>query len=389
MVTEGVLPPAANHGVAVFNHRFEIDYIKAKGAIYLWVETNALSPGCVLLRDVKGKSHRAIIPKHTVLTEEHITVLHKFLIEKVDVSEKQAEGHIQKEVQTETVKVATHPTTSFSKQYQRTVQQYKKLFAKWQNSARIDITEVRALIIPLLDNMEEINKYVFKLHHYAKKEDYIYHHHIAVAILAAYIGYKSEFPKGEWLQLGLGGLLSDCGMARINPIIIEKETMLTEAEMNEIKNHPTYSYQFIKNVPILKSDIKQAISQHHERLDGSGYPSGLKERKINRYARIIAICDTYHAMTCERYYKQKQSPFKVIEVLQTEKFTKLDPEIIQLFIQMMTQFSIGTKVKLSNQKTAEIVFTDEKKPTRPMVRLEDNQIIALENYPDLFIEVLL
>ncbi|WP_289891358.1 HD-GYP domain-containing protein [Virgibacillus pantothenticus] len=355
----------------------------------MWVKSNELSPGCVLLRDVKGKSQRPLIPKNTVITEEHITVLHKFLIETVDVSPKKASGEAWRNDNKKTEQSA-QPATSFERHYHYIVHQYKKMFVKWQNGAGVDITEVRALFLPILEKMEEVNKFVFKLHQYAKKEDYLYHHHIGMAILAAYVAYKSGYPKGEWLQIGLGALLSDCGMARISPEIIHNKSTLSEAEMEEIKKHPTYSYRLTKNLPILKSEIKQAIIQHHERLDGSGYPLGLTEGKINRYARIIAVCDTYHAMTSERWYQQKQSPFQVIEVLQKEQFSKLDPETIQSFIQIMTHFSIGTRVRLSNQKLAEIVFTDHHKPTRPMVRLDENkQIIALDNHPQLFIEELL
>ena len=88
------------------------------------------------------------------------------------------------------------------------------------------------------------------------------------------------------------------------------------------------------------------------------YSLGLTGDKIHKYARIIAISDMYHAMTSERLYKEKQSPFKVIEEIEQDQFSKLDPEIVRSFIRNLANFSIGTKVRLSNKKNAEIVFID-------------------------------
>lgn len=350
------------------------------------VQTKQLIPGCILLLDVKGKSNRPIIPKNTVITEEHRIILGKFLVDTVEVASKLADGKCFGPEQDE----AKGNKTSLEAHYRYVIKRYRELFDKWRNGANVDIIVVRELLLPLLERMDEIEKSVYKLHHYANKEDYFYHHHIAVAMLSAYLGYKMDYAKGEWLQIGLGGFLSDSGMARIDQPIIQKQSKLTEKEMEQIKKHPMYSYRYVEKLPALKEEVKQAILQHHERMDGSGYPLGLKKDKINRFARIIAVSDTYHAMTSERLYKTKQSPFCVVEVLRKEQFSKLDPEIVQHFIKGLASFSIGTKVKLSNQQIGEIVFTDEQKPTRPMIRLDENkQIISLENHPQLFIEEIL
>ncbi|MFA1819621.1 HD-GYP domain-containing protein [Virgibacillus oceani] len=250
----------------------------------------------------------------------------------------------------------------------------------------IDMPDIRKHVIPLLERMYDIEEEVYILHRYSRKEEYLYYHSVAVAVLSAYLGMKMDFSKGEWLQIGIAGLLSDSGMAKIDSDILLKTHGLTDIELNEIKKHPTYSYRLVENIPTITHSVKIAVLQHHERLDGSGYPYGLSKGKIHRYARIIALCDMYHAMTSARLYKASKSPFKVIEALQNIKFIKLDPEVVKAFVDSLASFSIGTKVKLSNQLTGEIVFIDHDDPAKPIVRLPDEQIVSLQQEKSVFIE---
>lgn len=263
---------------------------------------------------------------------------------------------------------------------------YKRLFTKWQSNLVIDMPEVRKILIPLFERLDDIGTIVYTLHHYASKKDYIFHHNVAVSILSAYLAKKMGFEKGEWLQIGMAGFLSDCGMARIDEAIVTKSSSLTISELEEMKKHPIYSYRFVEKAPTVTKEVKLAVLQHHERIDGSGYPIGLSKEKIHKYARIIAVCDMYHAMTCERLYKEKQSPFKVIEKLQNNQFSKLDHQIVQAFVNILTNFSIGTKVRLSTNQLGEIVFVEERYPTRPMVRIDEtNKIVTLKNEKSLYI----
>ncbi|PAV28502.1 phosphohydrolase [Virgibacillus profundi] len=360
------------------------------------VAPSQVIPGCVLLNDVKGKSNRSIIPKNTVLTEEHITILQKFLIESVDVSSKLAEGEpfkpksVQKTKENqEWVKQKKEKSTNelFIDHYQSVVTAYGEFFEKWQNGMAIDMPKVRKVLIPLLERINEIGAAIFSLNYNTTKEAYFIHHSVSVALLSAYIGKQMGYSKGEWLQIGLAGFLSDSGMAKIAPNIFRKSSPLTLEEKDEIKKHPTYTYRLVENISTVTQAVKLAVLQHHERIDGSGYPLGLSENKIHMYARIVAVCDMYHAMTSERFYSERQSPFKVIEELNKEQFTKLDPKVVNVFINSLVHFSIGTKVRLSNNQFGEIVFIDANKPTKPMIRIADSgEIIALQNNSALHID---
>ncbi|SHG81251.1 HD-GYP domain-containing protein [Ornithinibacillus halophilus] len=352
------------------------------------VKPSQLVPGCILIRDVIGKTGRPIVPRKAILTKQHIDFLDKFLINQVDVSDKLSNGKpfepkkLERQKKIQKSDITSYP---FEKHYQLVVEAFKKLFQKWQNNIPIEIPLVRKLIVPLIERMEDIGSSIYQLHRFTNKKDYFYHHSVSVAILAAYIGKKLGYEKGEWIQIGLAGFLSDAGMSKLGNIIFKEEELST-AEFQEIKKHPTYSYRMVEHNSLVTTHVKLAVLQHHERLDGSGYPLGLTQGKIHPFAKIISICDMYHAMMSQRTYKESQSPFKVIETLQNEQFSKLDPKVVQTFLQGITDFSIGTKVILSNGEAAEIVFMDSNQPTRPMVKLENSEIISLSNNKELFIK---
>ncbi|WP_067727757.1 HD-GYP domain-containing protein [Oceanobacillus damuensis] len=361
------------------------------------VEPSQLVPGCILLNEVKGKSNRPIVSKDTILTENHITILTKFLVESVEVSTKLSGGEefqpkqVHKKEKNQDVKPdiqAGLEKIAFKDHYRKAVSEYKEQYQKWKNSMPIDIPTVRKIIIPLLEQSEAVTpEEIFSLHKYVEKNDYTYYHSVAVSVISAFLGRKMGFSKGEWLQIGLAGLLCDCGMARVTSDIIFKAGPLTAREYDEIKNHPTYSYRMVENLPTITLGVKLAVLQHHERVDGNGYPLGIKNDKIHKFAKVIAVADMYHAMTSDRIYIGKQSPFKVIEEIQKEQYLKFDSQVVTCFLESLSNISIGTRVTLTNKKSGEIVFVKPDKPTRPMIRLEgSDEIIALEQMPELYIE---
>jgi HD-GYP domain-containing protein (c-di-GMP phosphodiesterase class II) len=188
-------------------------------------------------------------------------------------------------------------------------------------------------------------------------------------------------------QVTTAGCLADCGMAKISNKILTKKSELTFEENEEIYKHPLYSYQFIHSSPILKDSVKMAILEHHERIDGSGYFQRKKGEAIHIFSRIIAVADVYHAMTSERIYRKKQSPFKVMEMIMHDDFGKFDIRIVRSLLAGLTNFSIGGRVKLNNGHIAEIIFIDNNSPTRPLVKvINDGEIINLSTTRDLFIE---
>lgn len=360
------------------------------------VHPSQLVPGCMVLKDVRGHTNHPIIEKNTVIKPVHITVLHKFLVKEIEVGPKLASGEVFspeeyiEDEEDQDQNAVTSEMTSFANRYLEAVKSYKSMFQNWQAGSSIDIAKVRNTIVPLINQALQDKSQVFTLHHYSTKENYFYHHSVAVSLLSSIIAQQLNFSSGEVIQIGLTGFLSDAGMSKIEERILKKKGTLTENEFEEVKKHPTYSYRLLEKIPILKNEVRIGVLQHHERRDGTGYPIGLPEDRLHPYGKIVAVSDMYHAMTSERPYKTKKSPFKVIEEMLQDQFGKFDHRVVQAFIDSITNFTTGTKVKLSNNQEGEIVFIESKTPTRPMVRLFHNdEIIHLKQYRNIHIEEIL
>jgi HD-GYP domain-containing protein (c-di-GMP phosphodiesterase class II) len=193
------------------------------------------------------------------------------------------------------------------------------------------------------------------------------------------------FPKNDLIPIALAGVFHDIGNVKIDSAILEKPTRLTQNELEKMKKHTLYGYQIIKTVSAVNEGVRLSVLQHHEREDGSGYPLGLKGDAIHPYAKVIAIADIFHAMTSQRQHKKPLSGYLVLEQLFNESFGKLDPAMVQTFIQKVTQFHNGTLVKLNDNAIGEIVFTDRAHPTRPMINV-NGTIINLATERSLYIK---
>lgn len=360
------------------------------------VKINELKEGCILSNDVFGRTNRPIVPKNTVITTEMIEFLHAFLIKDVEIKRTMVDGTsiIASEVLEEDVdkkeQGKSESEASFSDLFLQAAKAYKREFHSWQSGLPVDVSKVRQILLPLIEKSDSSSAELFQLHHYSTESEYLFQHSIAVGLISGFIGKKLQLSKGDIVQLAMAGCLADCGMAKIPPAILNKKEALTSSEFAEIKGHPTYSYKMIKDSSLIRDAGKIGIFQHHERLDGSGYPLGERDQKIHQFAKIIAVADTFHAMTSARLYRKKQSPFKVLEMIIQDNFGKFDIAAIKALQSGIMNFSIGSKVRLSNGQIAEILFIAEKSPTLPLVKIKDTEeIIHLEKSREIFIEEIL
>jgi HD-GYP domain-containing protein (c-di-GMP phosphodiesterase class II) len=358
----------------------------------LRIKLSEIQEGCILAADTYSRTNLPIIPKKTVITNMHISVLEAFNVGEVEVERVLVNGvpfHLN-EIESDELDANTIiDQLGFVGLFLKSVTKYKKEFQSWQSGMPIDIANVRVLLLPLLEKMESYPHEVFNLHRYTTKDTYLYQHPIAVGLISGFIGMKMHLEKGDWLQVALAGCLADCGMAKINPTILFKKAPLTLQEYLEVKKHPIYSYKMVRNISVLRKAVKLAILEHHERLDGSGYPFG-ESKKIPQFAKIIGIADIFHAMTSERLYRNKQSPYKVLEMILEENVGKFDIRILKILTSAIIDFSTGDKVRLSNGKVAEVLFVDEKSPTRPLIKLLDTEeILQLSQNRQIFIESIL
>ena len=359
-----------------------------------YVMVRNIRPGNTILEDIFINTSFPIVRKNTKMTALHIEALEAFGVKEVKIAKlviKRKEVVEDKEIQVvdpdEVLAKLELEKEVIQEHFNTAVKDYRKEFNAWRAGIKPDVVKVRSIILPLLEKFSKEKKLLTMLNDFSNPENYLYQHSIAVGILAFAIGKEMNFSVGQTLQLGIAGTLADCGMAKIDLSIIKKAAFLTSEEFNEVKKHPLYSYQMVRDTPLLRQELKIAIVQHHERLDGSGYPRGDKSEKITVFAQILAIADVYHAMTSERVYRSKESPFKVIEMLMEEEFGRFDINAVQALYNLVGHLSIGTKVRLTNGKEGTVVFVHRDARLRPTIKLnEDNSVLDLTTIRSLAVE---
>jgi HD-GYP domain-containing protein (c-di-GMP phosphodiesterase class II) len=159
-----------------------------------------------------------------------------------------------------------------------------------------------------------------------------YEHSNRVGEICDRIGQAMGFSLNERNELKTAGALHDIGKVGINKDVLEKKGPLNSEEWEEIKRHPEISYNILSTVSEYAS-LAEIILSHHERWDGKGYPRNLKGEDIPLKARIIAVADSYDAMTSERPYHGPMSKEKALEELEKCAGTQFDPEIVKVFIE--------------------------------------------------------
>jgi HD-GYP domain-containing protein (c-di-GMP phosphodiesterase class II) len=211
------------------------------------------------------------------------------------------------------------------------------------------------------------------------KNPYMYSHPANVAFISLVIGKWLNLDYLKIANLVRTALLHDIGKAKIKDSLLNKADTLTSEEMEKIKSHPVIGYKILESVIAFDSEVLQGVLLHHERMDGTGYPLRLKGEKINLFSRIIAIADTFDAITATKTYREKNSPLKAVEEIQANGFNHLDPYICKIFVNNIIDFYSGSAIRLSNEQVGNIVYINPIEITKPLVCC-DNE------YHDLSVE---
>jgi putative nucleotidyltransferase with HDIG domain len=201
-----------------------------------------------------------------------------------------------------------------------------------------------------------------------EKDTYLLEHSLNVAILLANFGTYVGLNEEQIQELALSGFLHDIGKIKIPDEILHKPGRLDDQEMTIMKDHVYFGTKVLIEMGIPDS-IVETIGQHHERLDCYGYPDGLRGDEITQFGRMIAIVDTYDAITADRCYKVGMSSKKALQILMQDAPEKYDEGLVNQFVQCIGIFPVGSLVKLNNEKIAMVLKQHPVHATKPLVKV--------------------
>lgn len=330
--------------------------------------------GDKLISDSYNTKGLHLLSAGTVVDASDILMLNRHNVEYVDIAPRVSE-------------VAIEPAqASKAKQAQLNsfhdcIAGIKDIFRSAENGEKLSMDMIESAFTPLISSFEEENDVVSLLLSLSSKDDYTFQHSVQVGMLSYYIAKWMNKSEKEALTIGTAGYLHDVGKCKISPEILFKPGKLTNDEYNEIQKHTIFGYEIIKNS--LKDNTLALVAlQHHERMDGTGYPLRKKSTEIHSYSLIVAVADVYSAMISKRVYQDKRDLLIVLKELHRMSFGQLDPKITQVFIRNMIPNFIGKTVSLSDGRVGTIVMTNPTDFFRPLIRV-NNQFLDLSQLSDV------
>lgn len=343
----------------------------------------ALKPGMEVGEDVFNYKNELLVPINTTLTEEHIKKITRHSVMCVLIKEPvdYATTHFERVRLSQEFQI-------FEVIYKENLTRYKELMNDFViNGTPLEIRELMDIYNTLVPHAKNDDFLLDYLYHMLPSEDDMTHAHCLNSALIAGVFAK-------WLNLSNEdtdiliqcGFFYDIGKLKLSSDLLWKPGKLTDLEFAQMKTHTLIGFNLLKELD-LNQHILNATLMHHERCDGSGYPSRLRGDKIDRFAKYIAIIDSYEAMTSARMYRQSMHPFQVIERFEKAGFIIYEESILRPILSHIAGTQMGYNVRLSDGRIAEVIVINQKHLSRPLLRA-GNSIIDLSSDLSLQIEVI-
>lgn len=304
--------------------------------------SSQLTSGLVLAEAVKNNDE-VLVEKFKILDYKDIKIIQKYTSSCKIYSLKELEPRVLK-------------SNSFSWQYVNfLVKNFNLLFSSVFDNKQ----EFEELSVCISRELQKNREVLFSMIRLRQNHLYTYQHSTNVALLCLESGIVLELSDKELNDLVIGAILHDLGKLYIDNKILDKPDKLTTDEFTLIKRHPSISAEMIKHLDGISPTVTSIVLEHHEKLDGSGYPNKLNGNQINPLSKIVTACDIFDAVTSKRSYHEASTFEKGASILTSDvKSGKLDSYVVQSLLSKTVLYPIDTYVRLSNGVSGFVVVED-------------------------------
>ncbi len=340
-----------------------------------FVRTSSLKVGMKVDQSLIDKTRRVLIARGTILDEYMIEALGRLGIngvyiregEDVKVTTPVDYGHVSEATKKkiEQLTVADRSRVTLTESVKKRVQE--GISYLYSNTDANDFADAsKSIATELLRAIDANDALAVDIGMLKISDEYTFKHSVDVATMAMVVAKKMGFSEEEVYDIGVAGLLHDLGKAKVPPEILNKPGKLTEEEFEVMKKHSLYSYNILKNNEGIKDTVKLAVLQHHEKINGQGYPMGLTSPQICKFAKILTVVDIYDALVTERPYKAAFTQRDAVEMLMAMTH-ELDMDALKGFLGSVILYPVNCIVQLSNGESARVVENYTEYILRPKV----------------------
>lgn len=365
------------------------------------IYTHYLQPGMKLGKDLRDKNTGAVLlAKGTTVNQKKINAINMFAPEgkcyiMVEVDDpvpetpetSAADSHEADTNKTKTASDAARQKTDIDKDinafperisvhsqtiYKDTLKTVKSFYENPNSITAETINTTKSIAGRIADEVTRDPQILMQISMLKAFDNYTFSHAVHVAVYASTLANFLKMPQDKIQELCLAALLHDIGKVDVPDEILNKPGSLTQEEFAIIKEHPRNGYKRVYKFSNVTKDILQAIYQHHEKMDGNGYPQRLTGEQIHPWARIISVADVYDAVTTDRVYRDSLLPHVGAEILMSCA-GQLDHNYIYTFLNNMPIYPVGSKVKLSTGEMGVVSRIIPNMPLRPVIKVIDGQ----------------
>lgn len=260
------------------------------------------------------------------------------------------------------------------KEFDRSMAQVRAVMSKLQNRPLNAVEDATTLVNNLAEDLLSGENIVLHLMNDSNEADNFYYHSLNVSILSMMLAKAVGFSERDIKLLGLAGLFHDVGKMKIPDTVLRKPGKLTPQENNLLKMHTKYGVDFLKLSETIPEKVKVIAEQHHEYLDGSGYPKQLKGDQIDRLSQLIAVVNEYDSLCHPRDPKQSRIPFTVIAYLYKQRKKQLHNGDLGVLIRLLGIYPPGSVVQLSSGQIGLVMSVNSERLLFPTVQVYDAAI---------------
>lgn len=336
-----------------------------------YMRTRELKPGMKLDHTVVDRLGRSLVTRGAPLDNYMIDGLIKLNIMSVYIQDEEAASttdesispEIQKKIDSLRKEDPSKVTLSHSVK-KRVSEGIQFIYSNTSSSDLADTAN--SITNDLLTAIQANDAIAVDISSLKTSDEYTFKHSVDVATIAMIIAKQQNLPQSQIQEIGLAGLLHDIGKTMVPAAILNKPAKLTPAEFEIMKQHSAFGYGIMKDRPEFGPAICLGVLQHHEKMNGSGYPFGHTGDKLSPYARILAVADIYDALVTERPYKAAYSQRDAVELIMSMT-AELDLHAMKSFLESMILYPVDTIVELSNGEKAKVVKNSPHYILRPTV----------------------